>query len=161
MSRDNMLPFSAQLRKVNRRSQTPIVALLVFGVIDLGVMIYGYNQSSAFGTLVGATAIIPYIIYFLITLAYAVKRRTLDSLPGAFNLGRWAWPVIGFVLVYTVVVMLVLSLPAPFHGSDKVLGYGLALAALWYFGGLLRRLKKGTAGVKPVEDLVQGPPQAG
>ena len=81
------------------------------------------------------------------------KRRTLDSLPGAFNLGRWAWPVIGFVLVYTVLVMLVLSLPAPFHGSDKVLGYGLALAALWYFGGLLWRLKKGTAGVKPVEDL--------
>ena len=161
MSRDNMLPFSGALRKINARSQTPIVALLVFGVIDLGVMFYGYKQPSSFGTLVGATAIIPYIIYFLITLAYAVKRRTLDSLPGAFNLGRWAWPVIGFVLVYTVVVMLVLSLPAPFHGSDKVLGYGLALAALWYFGGLLRRLKKGTAGVKPVEDLVQGPPPAG
>jgi hypothetical protein len=103
----------------------------------------------------------PELRRFLITLAYAVKRRTLDSLPGAFSLGRWAWPVIGFVLVYTVVVMLVLSLPAPFHGSDKVLGYGLALAALWYFGGLLWRLKKGTAGVKPVEDLVQGPPQAG
>jgi len=157
MSRDNMLPFSGALRKVNPRTQTPIVALLVFGVIDLGVMIYGYNQSSAFGTLVGATAIIPYIIYFLITLAYAFKRRTLDSLPGAFSLGRWAWPVIGFVLVYTVVVMLVLSLPAPFHGSDKVLGYGLALAALWYFGGLLWRLRKGTAGVKPVEDLAEPP----
>ena len=35
-------------------------------------MIYGYFQTSAFGTLVGATAIIPYIIYFLITLAYAI-----------------------------------------------------------------------------------------
>jgi hypothetical protein len=44
--------------------------------------------------------------------------------------------------------------PTPFHGADKVLGYGLALAALWYFGGLLWRLRKGTAGVKPVEDLV-------
>ena len=155
-----MMPFSGSLRKVNRSTQTPIVALLVFAVIDVGVMIYGYFQSSAFGTLVGATAIIPYIIYFLITLAYAIKRRTLDSLPGAFNLGRWAWPVIGFVLVYTVLVMLVLSLPAPFHGSDKVLGYGLALAALWYFGGLLWRLKKGTAGVKPVEDLVRPAPAA-
>src|ERR1700756_1796089 len=161
MSRDNMMPFSGSLRKVNRSTQTPIVALLVFGVIDVGVMIYGYFQTSAFGTLVGATAIIPYIIYFLITLAYAIKRRTLDSIPGAFNLGRWAWPVIGFVLVYTVVVMLVLSLPAPFHGADKVLGYGLALAAAWYFGGLLWRLRKGTAGVKPVEDLVDAPPPAG
>jgi len=156
MSRDNMMPFSGSLRKVNRSTQTPIVALLVFAVVDVGVMIYGYFQSSAFGTLVGATAIIPYIIYFLITLAYAVKRRTLDSLPGAFNLGRWAWPVIGFVLAYTLLIMVVLSFPAPFHGADKVLGYGLAVAAAWYFGGLLWRLRKGTAGVRPVEDLIDG-----
>jgi amino acid transporter len=161
MSRDNMLPFSGTLRRINVRSQTPIIALLVFGVIDLGVMIYGYFQTSAFGTLVGATAIIPYIIYFLITLAYAIKRRTTDSLPGAFNLGRWAWPVIGFVLVYTVLIMVVLSFPAPFHGADKVLGYGLAVAAAWYFGGLLWRLRKGTAGVKPVEDLADPAPPAG
>jgi amino acid transporter len=153
LSRDNMMPFSGTLRKINSRSQTPVVALLVFGVIDVGVMIYGYFQTSSFGTLVGATAIIPYIIYFLITVAYAVKRRTTDSLPGAFSLGRWAWPVIGFVLVYTVVIMVALSFPAPFHGSDKMLGYALVLATLWYFGGLLRRLRNGTAGVKPISDL--------
>jgi amino acid transporter len=69
LSRDNMLPFSGVLRQVNARTRTPVVALLVFAVIDVGVMLYGYFQSSAFGTLVGATAIIPYIIYFLITLA--------------------------------------------------------------------------------------------
>ena len=154
LARDNMLPFSGQLRKVNLRSQTPIVALLVFGVIDLGVMWYGYLQTSAFLTLVGATAIIPYIIYFLITLAYAVKRRTTDTIPGAFTLGRWAWPVIGFVLVYTVVIMLALSLPEPFHGSDKVLGYGAGLAVLWYIGALYWRLRSGRAGVKPVDELV-------
>ena len=157
LSRDNMLPFSGTLRKIHPRSQTPITALLVFGVIDIGVMIYGYFQTSSFGTLVGATAIIPYIIYFLITVAYAVKRRTTDSLPGAFTLGRWAWPVIGFVLAYTVLIMVALSFPAPFHGSDKVLGYGGVLAALWYFGGLLRRLRTGTAGVKPVSDLADKP----
>ena len=78
MSRDNMLPFSGSLRKINPRTQTPIVGLLVFAVVDVGVMIYGYFQASAFATLVGATAIIPYIIYFLITLGYAYKRKTLD-----------------------------------------------------------------------------------
>jgi len=86
-----MLPFSGALRRINPHSQTPV------------------------------TAIIPYIIYFLITVAYAVKRRAADSIPGAFTLGRWAWPVIGFVLAYTV---------------------------------LLWRLRKGTAGVKPISDLV-------
>jgi amino acid transporter len=155
LARDNMLPFSGQLRKVNVHSHTPIIALLVFGVIDLGVMWYGYLQTSAFLTLVGATAIIPYIIYFLITVAYAVKRRTTDSIPGAFTLGRWAWPVIGFVLVYTVIIMLALSLPGSFHGSDKVLGYGAGLAVLWYVGALYRRLRSGKAGVKPVDELVE------
>jgi amino acid transporter len=152
MARDNMLPFSGFLRKVNPRTQTPIVALLVFGVIDLGVMIYGYFQTSAYGTLVGATSIIPYIIYFLITVAYAVKRRTTDSIPGTFSLGRWAWPVIGFVLVYTVVIMIILSVPAIFYGSDKFIGYGFGLALVWYFAALLWRLRRGTAGVKPIED---------
>jgi amino acid transporter len=154
LARDNMLPFSRVLRRVNPRSQTPIIALLVFAVIDVGVMIYGYLQTSAFGTLVGATAIIPYIIYFLITLAYAVKRRTTDTIPGVFTLGRWAWPVIGFVLAYTVLIMVVLALPSTFHGSDKVLLYGFVLALLWYLGALVWRLRKGTAGVKPVDELL-------
>ena len=111
MSRDNMLPFSGTLRKVNRSTQTPIMALLVFAVVDIGVTWYGYLQASAFATLVGATAIIPYIIYFLITAGYAYKRRTLDSIPGAFSLGRWAWPVIIFVLIYSALIIFVLSVP--------------------------------------------------
>ncbi len=154
MSRDNMLPFSGVLRKVNPRTQTPIIALLVFAVVDVGVMIYGYFQTSAFATLVGATAIIPYIIYFLITVGYAYKRRTLDSIPGVFSLGRWAWPVIGFVLIYSALIMVVLSVPGPFHASDRVVLYGAIVALVWYAAALFRRLRRGEAGVRPVEDLV-------
>src|ERR1022692_4471456 len=154
MARDNMLPFSGSLRKINPRTQTPIVGLLVFAVIDVGVMIYGYFQASAFATLVGATAIIPYIIYFLITLGYAYKRKTLDSMPGDFSLGRWAKPVIGFVLVYSALIMFVLSVPGPFHASDKVVLYGFIVAGLWYVLALFWRLRRGTAGVKPIEDLI-------
>ena len=40
-------------------------------------------------------------------------------------------------------------------------GYQAELSGIGNFGGLLWRLKKGTAGVKPVEDLAEGPPQAG
>jgi amino acid transporter len=160
LSRDNMLPFSGFLRKVNPRTQTPIIALLVFAVIDVGVMIYGYFQTSAFLTLVGATSIIPYIIYFLITVAYAYKRRKLDSIEGAFSLGRWAWPVIIFVLLYTALILFILSVPAPFHASDKFVVYGFGLALLWYVAALVWRLRRGTAGVKPIIDLVDPEPGA-
>jgi len=154
MARDNMLPFSGWLRRVNPGTQTPIVALLVFAVVDIAVTWYGYLQTSAFLTLVGATAIIPYIIYFLITAGYAYKRRTLDSIPGAFSLGRWAWPVIIFVLIYSAVIIVVLSVPGPFHAADKVVLYGAGLALLWYVAALYRRLRRGAAGVRPIEDLV-------
>ena len=156
LARDNMLPWSAWFRKVNPRTQTPIVALVVFGILDIAFMIYGYLQANAFGTLVAATAIIPYIIYFLITVAYARKRSVLEHVPGAFHLGRWAKPVIGLVLAWTVLVMLILALPSPFHGSDKVIGGGAVLAALWYFLALRSRLRSGTAGPAPIERVASG-----
>jgi hypothetical protein len=119
-------------------------------------------RANAFGTLVAATAIIPYIIYFLITVAYARKRAVLEHVPGQFSLGRWAKPVIGLVLFWTALVILILALPAPFHGSDKVIAGGAALAALWYFLALRGRLKKGTAGPTSIEQVVSdGPRRAG
>ena len=161
MSRDNMLPFSGFLRKVNPRTQTPIIALLVFAVIDVGVMIYGYFQTSAFLTLVGATSIIPYIIYFLITVAYAYKRRKLDSIEGAFSLGRWAWPVIIFVLLYTRADP-VRAARCPRRSTPRTSSsvYGFGLALLWYVAALVWRLRRGTAGVKPIIDLVDPEPGA-
>jgi amino acid transporter len=119
-------------------------------------MIYGYLQANAFGTLVAATAIIPYIIYFLITVAYARKRALLEHVPGQFSLGRWATPVIWLVLGWCALVILILALPSPFHGSDKVIGGGAVLAALWYFLALRGRLKRGTAGPTSIERVVSG-----
>jgi hypothetical protein len=75
-------------------------------------------------------------------------------MPGAFSLGRWAAPVIGFVLVYSALIMFVLSVPGPFHASDKFVLYGIIVAVLWYVCVLFRRLRRGTAGVKPIEDLI-------
>ncbi|MHB1432338.1 MAG: amino acid permease [Streptosporangiaceae bacterium] len=153
LARDNMLPWSRFFRKVNSRTQTPVAALVVFGVINIGFMIYGYLQTNSFGTLVAATAIIPYIIYFLITVAYAVKRRQTAQVVGSFSLGRWARPVIALVLGWTVLIMLALALPTPFHGSDWVIAGGAVLAALWYFLALRRRLRAGTAGPTSIEQV--------
>jgi hypothetical protein len=49
----------------------------------------------------------------------------------------------------------VLSVPQPFHSADRVLGYGAGVAVLWYACALFWRLRKGTAGVKRVDDLLE------
>lgn len=153
MARDNMLPASRALRKVDPKTQTPIVALLVLAVIDIGILIYGYTQPNSFGTLVGATATIPYLIYFAITVAYAVRRNQIDSFPGAFSLGRWAKPVIGMVIVWTMLIIGVLTLSSVFNGADQFLALAAVLSLLWYGTVLFRRLQRGEAGVESLEEL--------
>ena len=39
--------------------------------------------------------------------------------PACFSLGRWAWPVIIFVLIYSALIIFVLSVPSPFHACRQ------------------------------------------
>jgi amino acid transporter len=146
MARDNMLPGSRWLRTVNPTTRTPIPALVVSWVVCVAVMVYGYNSENAFGTLVGATALVPFLVYLLTVVAYGLKRRRLERLPGAFHLGRAAGPVFVAALVWLVAVVLVLTLPEEFHSADWYVLGGLALAALWWAVGLRGRLARGEAG---------------
>jgi amino acid transporter len=146
MSRDNMLPGSRWLRQINPTTRTPITALAVSWVLCIAVMLYGYNSGNAFGTLVGATALVPFLIYLLTVVAFGVKRRRLERLPGAFHLGRWAAPVFAATLAWLVLVVLVLSVPEEFHKADYYVLGGLALAALWYVAVLRGRIATGRAG---------------
>jgi amino acid transporter len=146
MGRDNIAPGSSLLRRVQPRRQTPIPALFVSYLISVGVMLYGYNsRGSAFPTLVGATALVPFIVYLLTVVAYGIQRRNLDQIPGAFQLGRWALPVFAASLAWIVVVILALSLPHEFRKADYYVLGGLALALAWWIVGLRSRLLRGTA----------------
>ena len=153
MARDNMLPASKSMAKIDRHTQTPIVALVVLAFIDIAILVYGYTQPNSFGTLVGATAIIPYLIYFAITLAYALKRNQIESFPGAFSLGRWAKPVIAIVLVWTIAVISELTMSSVFNGADQFLLLAAVLALAWYATVLYRRLRRGDAGVGSLDEL--------
>jgi amino acid transporter len=146
MARDNMLPGSRWLRTVNPTTRTPIPALVVSWVVCVAIMVYGYNSENAFGTLVGATALVPFLVYLLTVVAYGLKRRRLERLPGAFHLGRAAGPVFVAALVWLVAVVLVLTLPEEFHSADWYVLGGLALAALWWVVALRGRLARGEAG---------------
>ncbi|MGH3438253.1 MAG: APC family permease [Sciscionella sp.] len=148
MARDRVLPLSSLLRRVNARTKTPLPALIASLLVCLALMGYGYADGNAFGTLVGATALVPYLVYLLTVVAYAVRRRSLASEPAAFTLGRWRVPVFVGALVWLVAVVLALTLPPDFRGADYVVLGGLALIAVWYVAGLHWRLRRGSAGVQ-------------
>lgn len=148
MARDNMLPGSRLLRSVHSTTKTPIPALVLGLALNLGLLFFGYSSANAFGTLVGATAVLPYLVYLLTVGAYAVRRRRLDRIPGAFHLGRFAVPVFVLALLYLVVVVAVLTLPQEFRTADYYVAGGLALAGLWWIIALRSRIARGTAGAQ-------------
>ena len=146
MARDNMLPGSRLLRGVSGGRRTPVPALVTSLVICLALMSFGYLNGNAFGLLVGATALIPYLVYLLTVLGYGVRRHRLDRLPGAFHLGRWAVPVFVAALVWLLAAVAALILPAAFRDAVWVTVGGLILAGFWYAVGLRGRLRRGEAG---------------
>ncbi|MCW3063860.1 MAG: amino acid permease [Solirubrobacterales bacterium] len=148
LGRDNMLPASRHLAKVDHKTKTPVIALITCGVIMMTVMVWGYFQSDAFTTLIGATSLAPYLVYLLIVVAYIIRRKSLAEVEGGFNLGRWGIPLMCFGLVWIVAAVLVLSVPKPFHGAVRVVAGGSVVAALWYLFVLRRRIAAGIAGVE-------------
>ena len=109
MARDNMLPFSPALRKVSRRTRTPVIAMVVMLLVTAAFIQYGYlagaGASGAFGALIGATSIIAYVVYLMIVVSYAFRRRELDAIAGEFNLGFWGRPVIVIALAWVLIAL--------------------------------------------------------
>jgi amino acid transporter len=155
MGRDDMLPFSRHFRMVNARTKTPMRALVVGGVVSVGFMVYGFLQTDSFTTLVGATSIAPYLVYLLIVGSYMRRRPTLAAAPGAFNLGRWGVPLMIVGLVWIITALLILTIPADFHGAVKVVAGATVLAVLWHVLVLRGRIKRGEAGVAKFEGSVR------
>jgi len=159
MARDNMLPFSGFLKRVNSKTKTPIFAMLSMLGVGIGFLEWGYLKGSgAFAALVVATATLPFVVYLLTMFAYAVKREKLESVPGAFNLGRWAKPVQWASLAWVVVALAVLTLPHEFRNADYATLVVLGLAFVWWATVLRGRLARGEAGVTPVtEEMMEAP----
>jgi hypothetical protein len=64
-------------------------------------------------------------------------------------------PVFAASLVWLVVVVLALSLPAEFHKADYYVLGGLGLAALWWVVALQRRFANHTAGPDKIPDRAE------
>lgn len=74
MARDNRLPFSDKLSRVNRRTGTPIVPSIVVGVLCIGVLLVNVGNSAIFATLASVCIILIYLAYLAVTAPMLVRR---------------------------------------------------------------------------------------
>lgn len=150
MARDNRLPFSRQLSRVNR-SKEPITAIVLICVSNIAVLIVNINQTQIVAVLASVGTAFIYLSYLIVTLPLLVKRARgtwpLKDSAGQreFSLGKWGMPANIIAVVWGIAMVLNLVWPraevynasAPFHwylqwGGVLTLALATAVGALYY-----------------------------
>ncbi|WP_214319445.1 APC family permease [Nonomuraea sediminis] len=134
MSRDSRFPAHRLMRRVDPRTHTPIPATILIFVI--GVILMLALPGAALLELITASTILPAIIYGSTIVLYLVVRRRLDRKKGAFDLGRFELPIAIGALVWSLVALFVLAVPAEALVPVLIV-VGLLLAGGLFFLGLL------------------------
>jgi amino acid transporter len=146
LSRDNMLPGSKLLMRVNERTGTPVAAIIVVTAIAIVMNIANGGFVAAIYSMVGLTY---YLTYFLTLLGVYMAYRggRVPSAPiGAFGLVGWLVPILGVGLLWTLVVIATFSIPDESHPGAFMTMFMLAVGATWWLLKLRGALATGRAG---------------
>jgi amino acid transporter len=154
MARDNNLPFSRQLSKVDPVRKTPTVAAIVIGVMAVIPLLVNVMQPAIFTILSSISIVLIYLSYLLVTVPM-LRNRFLKKWPlvdggsePGFTLGRWGLPVNILAVLWGGAMTLNLIWPRPeIYNSvppfEWYLQWGgvLFVAAVTLTGVLMYRLK--------------------
>ena len=146
LSRDNMLPFSKTFSKVYPNTKTPIAAVLLVGAFAIGVT---FLSSGIASQVLGIVSVVLYITYgsVLVAAVLGTKNNKIPSAPSEYyDMGKKLVPLSYVGIVWAIIVVLCMTLPAGSHVVAKMAIYFELAAAVWYFAVLRGRLKNGTAG---------------
>jgi urea carboxylase system permease len=148
MSRDNALPFGHALSRVSKRTEAPVVPILLVAVAAIAILVYNIGQPQIFVVITSDTVILALIAYVLVVGPFTLNRmRGQWQAPetGYFSLGKAGALVSGAAFVWGTVMIINIAWPRqaiynpaePFHWYLQWGGVlfpigALGLAALLY-----------------------------
>lgn len=149
LSRDRMLPGSHLLSQLWSVNRSPSGAILVAAGLSIGLVVIGtLIATQVMALIVGMASVGYYTVYALTILAaiFASRRGSLVR-SSSFSLGRWAGLVRWVAFIWTVLVVIELTVPEANQQTALMAGGFFIIAAIWYVLVLRRRLQQGNAGV--------------
>ncbi|MGQ9675925.1 MAG: amino acid permease [Chloroflexota bacterium] len=162
LSRDNMLPWSSTWSRINRRWQTPINALALMGCLNGAMVWVSISLSEGYTLFAGMSAVLPFLGYWAILVAYLWKKDRLPKLPGAFDMGKWSRPVNIVAILWMTLGLLLLTVPEEFHMNGLVSLGAIVSTWIWYLALLHGKVQRGEAGPgRGFEEEAQFQPRAG
>lgn len=103
MARDNNLPFSARLSRVDSLRRTPVVPAVLIGVLSIAILVLTVRQPQVFTAVTSIAVVMIYVASLLVAVPMLLSRlRGRWPLPAGpagpdgarrFSLGRWGLPV--------------------------------------------------------------------
>ncbi|GAS86672.1 APC family permease [Mycolicibacterium brisbanense] len=95
MSRDNALPASSALARVNKVTRAPILTAVITGVIAIGILVLNVRQPQIFVVVTSTTVVLAFIAYSIVSASFAHRRLTgqWQTDRRYFHLGRFGIPV--------------------------------------------------------------------
>ena len=89
MSRDNAFFFSQYFKKISPKTNSPVAATLLILILCLISTYFAESLT----VLVGATAVLPALIYLITVVSYGLTRKNVVFRAGSFTLGKFSKPV--------------------------------------------------------------------
>jgi amino acid transporter len=149
LSRDKMLPASSALSTVSSTTHSPSGALLVAAGISVTLVVIGTFIAAQAMTLIVGMASVGYYAVYALTILAAILAATRGKLTAksSYDLGSRANVIRWVAFIWSVLVILVLTIPGPNQQTALMAGVFFVIAAAWYVLVLRRRIHSGDAGV--------------
>ncbi|RDW86801.1 amino acid permease [Aspergillus mulundensis] len=139
-ARDEALPFSSTLSKINTYTQTPVNAVwfVVVFAIALNCIAIGSTQTAT--AIFSITAPALDLSYVSVILAHQIYKHQVSFVEGPFTLGRWGswinWVSIIWVLFISTVLFFPPHVPVTVENMNYAVFVGLFIAAfalVWWW----------------------------
>lgn len=143
LSRDNVFFGSSLFKKVSPQTSVPTNAVLL--VLVLGILAVLFSDSLTL--LVGATSVLPALLYLTTIAAYAWKRKDLPKAEH-FDLGKWRTPLTYIAIAWLIFEIGILTIPENFHSVAIVAAALMVLGAVLYHLCFRKGILEGRIGIK-------------
>ncbi|KAJ5141461.1 hypothetical protein N7526_002456 [Penicillium atrosanguineum] len=128
-ARDNALPFSEFLSKVNPYTQTPINAVWFVVFFSAGLNCIAIGSTETATAIFSVTAPALDLSYVSVILAHQIYKRKVKFIEGPFTLGRWGTLINYVAVIWVLFISTILFFPSQLPVTPANMNYAICVAA--------------------------------
>ncbi|KAJ5582278.1 Amino acid/polyamine transporter I [Penicillium sp. DV-2018c] len=139
-ARDDALPFSKYLSKVNSHTQTPVNAVWFVVIFSVALDCIAIGSTQTATAIFNITAPALDLSYVSVILAHQLNKSKIRFIEGPFTLGKWGTPInyiaVGWVMFISTILFFPPHLPvtpANMNYAVCVGGFIAAFALVWWW----------------------------